>query len=309
MNRPGAPLFATVNVTGACNLDCPYCFFHPRPAGVMAQADFERVVDELAAARVFFINVSGGEPFTHPLIDGLLRHAHERFAHVVILTNGAAFRPEHFDTIREIARRKGGFPIQVSLDSDRAEINRLTRGEAGRVVENIARLVECGADVVVAMVITRHNAATLTDSIRSLSRFTRHFHLMPFQPVLARGGEDRGLAIDAAAWPALWAELRRLREELELHFEIPTDEEGDPGCAEGAPCMAAFTHLVIDPDLRVRPCDRLVGEVMGDLGRQSLAEVWSSAAALNVISRALPLCEPHLRRAAAGAAGLPGGCA
>jgi MoaA/NifB/PqqE/SkfB family radical SAM enzyme len=119
---------------------------------------------------------------------------------------------------------------------------------------------------------------------------------MPFQPVLARGGADRGLAIDAAAWPALWAELRRLREAHGLYFEMPSDEVGDPGCAQGAPCMAAFSHLVVDPDLRVRPCDRLVGEVMGDLRRETLAEIWSSAAALGVVSRALPLCESALRQ-------------
>jgi MoaA/NifB/PqqE/SkfB family radical SAM enzyme len=291
VNRPGSPLFATINVTGRCNLACPYCFMTPRPRGVMAPREFRRVVDELAAGGVFFVNVSGGEPFTHPEIGAMLRHAHRRFSHVVTLTNGTALGREHFRVIREIASRKGGFPVQVSLDAADARTNERTRGHTERVRENIARLVEVGANVVVAMVVTRHNVSTLADSVRELSRHTRFFHLMPFQPVRAKRGRDASLAIDAAAWPALWNELVALRATLGLHFETPLDDRGILGCAEGAPCMAAFTHLVIDPDLRVRPCDRLVDVVIGDLRTASVADVWRSAAAREVVERATPLCE------------------
>lgn len=305
MTRPDAPLFATINVTGRCNLSCPYCFFTPRPRGAMTARDFQRVADELSDLGVFFINVSGGEPFLHPDIGAILRHAHRTFEHVVTLTNGTALRPAHLRVIQEIAERKGGFPVQVSLDSAETSANEMTRGRTARALANIDALVALGANVVIAMVITRHNVATLEDSILALSRRTRFFHLMPVQPVRARQGRDRNLAIAPSAWPGLWRRLVRLRETHGLHFETPMDDRGVVGCATGAPCMAAFSHLVIDPDLSVRPCDRLVGEVIGNLRTSSVAQAWRSPAALSVVRRATPLCVERPRRPAAAPARIP----
>lgn len=291
-NRPDVPLFATVNVTGLCNLRCKYCFFQPRDESHMPLLDFHRVIDELAAMKVFFVNLSGGEPFTHPQIADMLEYAHDKFSHVVVLSNGTLIRPAHLETIRHIAAEKGGFPIQISLDSVNSTVNQETRGKAEKIMRNLERLSEVGADIVVAMVITRFNAPTLVESIRTLSAYTRFFHLMTVQEVPSLDGEDAGYPLSPQAQSVLWDELRDLREELDLHFELPCEEEQDelPGTACGAPCMAAFSQLVIDPSLQVRPCDRCVQTVIGDLHDVSLADVWHGPGAHRVIESPVPYC-------------------
>ena len=289
-NRPGAPLFATVNVTGVCNLSCRYCFFQPRLERHMIWDDFRRVIEELARVQVFFVNLSGGEPFTHPEIDRFLRHAHATLQHVVTLTNGTLLRPCHLATIAEIVRAKGSFPVQVSLDAVAPEVNVRTRSDSARILENLGRLRDVGANIVVATVVNRWNAATVVGSIRELSRFTTYFHVMTVQPVRALAGTDAELALSDEELAPVWEQLSALRDELGLHVDTPCDDLPERGCAYGAPCMAAFSQLVIDPDLRVRPCDRLVDVFVGDLRREPLTDVWNGPGVRPILDSPIPYC-------------------
>ena len=59
----------------------------------MKQEEFERVIAELSELNVFFVNISGGEPFVHPEITKFLQIAHSIFKHVMVLSNGAALIP------------------------------------------------------------------------------------------------------------------------------------------------------------------------------------------------------------------------
>ncbi|TAN60641.1 radical SAM protein, partial [bacterium] len=185
LNRPSAPLFATINVTGVCNLSCGYCYYQPRAHDVMPWESFKKAVTELSELSVFFLNISGGEPFTHPEINKFIRFAHDKFEHVVVLTNGTILTPAHVNMIKSIVKKKGGFPIQVSLDAVAAEINAKTRTDSKVVLANLAKLKEIGADIVIAMVINAFNREHVIDSITELSAITRSFHLMPFQNVLS----------------------------------------------------------------------------------------------------------------------------
>ena len=290
-NRPRAPLFATINVTGRCNLTCKYCFFQPREHVDMTLENFRRVIGELADHEVFFVNLSGGEPFVHPEIDTFIRYAHDRFRHVVVLTNGTILRRNHIATVTDIVRAKGGFPIQVSLDSVSPAVNEKTRSDPSKILRNIRVLSEVGADIVIAMVITRFNFRSVVDSVVQLSQFTRYFHMMAVQPVAALKGADRNYGLTEDKFADLWNELRALRKTLDLSLDTPGDDCGqEKECAFGAPCMAGFSHLVIDPSLKVRPCDRCVHTFIGDLTCDVIEEVWEGEAVRKVLDSPVPFC-------------------
>lgn len=291
-NRPSTPLFATINVTGVCNLKCAYCFFQPRLEKHMASTDFRRIVNELVEDRLFFINISGGEPFAHPEIEDLLAYAHERFEQVVTLTNGTLLKPKHCAAIEKIIARKGGFPIQISLDAIDSDVNARTRSASDKILTNIEKLSAMGANLVVAIVITQRNADTVLGTIRTLSDHVKHFHIMEVQSVNALCGSDADLALPQGRIEELWNGISALRDELGLYIEIPTDcTEAPTGSAYGAACMAGFTQVVIDPDLKVRPCDRCVVTHIGDLNETSLEDVWNGAAVRKVLKSDLVYCQ------------------
>lgn len=291
-NRPQVPLFATINVTGYCNLSCRYCFFQPRSYQHMAWPNFQRVINELTDAEVFFVNLSGGEPFTHPEFDKFLRYAHSKFQHVVVLTNGTILRPRHIEAVAEIIRSKDSFPIQISLDSVSSTINEKTRGENSRILKNIRSLSTLGANIVIAMVITRFNAGSVIESIIELSQYTAHFHIMAVQKVRALNGADEVYLLGEDELAQLWEDIRILRSVYNLHIDIPDDDCGiEIGCAFGAPCMAGFTQMVIDPSLKVRPCDRCVETYIGDMNHESLHEVWNGESVEHVLNSPVPFCQ------------------
>lgn len=289
-NRPRSPLFATINVTTACNLNCSYCFLQPRSNEYMCRADFERIVDELASLPVFFINISGGEPFVHPQIADFLRIAHARIQHVMVLTNGTRFTREHFATISDILRSKGAFTLQVSLDAVDADVNALTRGDSDVVLENITRLCGIGAHVIVAMVVTRCNAERVLESIELLSEHTSYFHLMTVQDVRGVDGIEEQYSLPHEREEGLWQRVQTLAAKKNLCVNTPLSYEGYRGCASGAPCMAAFSHVVIDPSLKVRPCDRLTDVVLGDLRESPISAVWDSPTVRLVTECQVPYC-------------------
>ncbi len=289
-NRPQTPLFATVNITTACNLNCRYCFLQPRSNEYMLRTDFERIVEELAGLPVFFINISGGEPFMHPQVADFLQIAHGKIQHVMVLTNGTKITREHFGTISDILRSKGAFTLQVSLDAVDTAINELTRGDAGVVLGNIRALCGIGAHVIVAMVVTRCNAERIIESIELLSEHTRYFHLMTVQDVRGVGGIEKRYCLPHKDEGSLWQRVQELAARKNLFVNTPIQYEGYRGCASGAPCMAAFSHIVIDPSLKVRPCDRLTDVVLGDLRKSTVSAVWDSPTARGVTQCRVPYC-------------------
>ncbi len=288
-NRPYAPLFATVNLTTRCNLNCAYCYMQPRSGVDMTRGDFERVIDELADLGVFLITLSGGEPFLHPNFPDLFRYAHKRFAHVMTLTNGTTLRQAHVKAIQQVLRDKGAVTVQVSLDSTETHVNKLTRTSSQRTLRTISQLTALGCHVIVAMVVTRHNVASLVRSIETLSAHTRWFHLMSVQDIRSREGVEQEFKVEGATRDSLWSAIRELADARGLAINLPVND-CELGCATGAPCMAGFSTLVVDPDLNVRPCDRMIDVVLGNLRSATVSEVWSSAKTLALLRRSEPVC-------------------
>lgn len=289
-NRPDAPLFATINVTTKCNLNCQYCYMQPRSNEDMSREDFERIVDELDRLSVFLINISGGEAFVHPEIGDFLRIAHDRFEHVIVLTNGSILKSSHFAVISEIIQSKGDFTAQVSLDAIDPTVNEITRGKTLPTIKNIMRLREIGAHVIVAAVITRFNADRIPSLIEALSPFTRYFHFMSVQNIRSDHGIEKRMGLDPDKQHDLWIRIENLARDKNLIVNTPLRYDVCGGCATGAPCMAAFSHFVIDPSLLVRPCDRLTDVFIGNLRRSTISEVWNSEAVLPILNSPVPYC-------------------
>jgi MoaA/NifB/PqqE/SkfB family radical SAM enzyme len=256
----------------------------------MKWPDFVRTIEELQKNKVFLLNISGGEPFTHPRISEFMRFAHDKFDHVLLLSNGTILRPEHKDTIKEIISKKGIFPIQISLDSTMPDVNQKTRCDPGIVISNIRELHRIKASLSIAMVISKFNIETVHESIEYLSKYTKFFHLMACQPVKALKGEDQEFEAEEHELRDFFISIRSLSEQLNLTIDSPFDEPSDKAIAYGAPCQAAFSHISIDPDLEVRPCDKLTEISLGNLSSETLQRIWNAKGALKIVNQRVPLC-------------------
>lgn len=257
----------------------------------MSIDDYEKVLEQLVDANLFFVILSGGEPFAHPDISKLLYLAHDKFKHVLTLTNGTLLKAGHLKAIRKIVEEKGGFPIQVSLDSHEENINDMVRGKSELVIKNLEMLSQVGARVTIAMVISKTNKHSVISTVMKLSETIDSFHVMPIKEVKTSSKFDRNELLSMEELDEIWERLLCLKNELQINIRIPKEEIGkNQGCASGAPCMAGFSEMVIDPNLAVRPCDRVVDYFVGDLKYESVFDIWNGDRLKKVISCELPYC-------------------
>src|SRR5437870_3548732 len=84
----GIPLSAHVDVTYRCNERCVHCYLPHDDRGELSTAEVKDLFGQLAEAGVFFLTISGGEPFLRTDLFELLAHARALTFNVKLKTNG-----------------------------------------------------------------------------------------------------------------------------------------------------------------------------------------------------------------------------
>ncbi|MBU7036336.1 MAG: radical SAM protein [Theionarchaea archaeon] len=107
-----APITACIEVTHACNLNCPHCLFaagkkHPDE---LTTEEIKALYDEWADMKVFKVNISGGEPFMREDIVEILNYGDEVGLQQYVVTNATLVTEDDFQVLPRSVR------YGVSLD-------------------------------------------------------------------------------------------------------------------------------------------------------------------------------------------------
>ena len=156
------------HITHRCNLRCRHCYQEDYSA-FESRADMERILDqyrELLSAYRFrgYLNVTGGEPLTHPDLFWLLEEAAKRGMITGVLTNGTLIGLREARLLRACRVDY----VQVSLDGCR-EVHDSIRGEGSfeRAVKGINSLKAQGLFTTVSFTAQHDNRREL----KPLARF------------------------------------------------------------------------------------------------------------------------------------------
>jgi len=178
-----APICLTWELTYACNLACVHCLSSSgrRDPRELSTAEAERVIDELQAMQVFYVNVGGGEPTVRPDFWHLLDYA---VAHQV----GVKFSTNGIKLDRARAQRLAAtdyVDVQISLDGATAEVNDAVRGAGSYATATraLANLATAGMrDVKISVVVTRENAGQLDEFAALADRYGATLRLTRLRP-------------------------------------------------------------------------------------------------------------------------------
>jgi heme d1 biosynthesis radical SAM protein NirJ len=156
--RPPGPVVIW-NLVRRCNLTCKHCY------SISADKDFPgelstdevfRVMDDLKAARVPVLILSGGEPLLRPDIFAIARRAKEMGFYVGLSSNGTLVNAEN---VRAIAAT--GFDyVGISLDGIRETHDRFRRkaGAFDAALNGVRLCREAGAKVGIRFTLAQENA-------------------------------------------------------------------------------------------------------------------------------------------------------
>ena len=189
-----APICLTWELTYACNLQCAHCLSSSgrRDPAELTTQEAERVLDELQALRVFYINIGGGEPTLRPDFWHLLRYALDRGVGVKFSTNGSRIDEVVAADLAAMAH----VDVQISIDGADAEVNDALRGTGSfrTALTAMDNLAEAGfGPFKISVVATRDNISQLDRFSELAARYGAQLRITRLRPA--------GRGVDV--WPEL----------------------------------------------------------------------------------------------------------
>jgi mycofactocin biosynthetic radical S-adenosylmethionine protein MftC len=276
-----APICLTWELTYACNLSCIHCLSASgrRDPAELTTAECRRVLADLAAMHVFYINVGGGEPTVRSDFWELLDYAIDNRVGVKFSTNGVRID-------RAAARRLAGtdyVDVQISVDGADAAVNDAIRGQGSfaMAVAAMEHLAAAGfANFKISVVVTRQNVGQLDDFARLADRYGAQLRLTRLRPS-GRGADVwHELHPTAEQQRSLYSWLLEHGESVltgDSFFHLSALGEALPGLNL---CGAGRVVCLIDPVGDVYACPFTIAEEFKAGNVRSpggFAEVWRSA--------------------------------
>jgi len=147
-----------LELTYRCNLDCVFCYNDLSLEGrQLADADYFRLLEDLAAMQVLHLVLSGGEPLASPSFWAVGERARELGFVIRIKSNGHSVTPE---VARRLRQEVDPFLVEMSLHGARAATHdRQTRrpGSFARLMAHLEAMRAAGLRLKLNCTLTRWN--------------------------------------------------------------------------------------------------------------------------------------------------------
>ncbi|MBZ5659846.1 MAG: radical SAM protein [Acidobacteriia bacterium] len=286
----GIPLSVQLDLTYRCNERCVHCYLDHRDHGEMATAEILDLLDQMAAAGVFYLTISGGEIMMRKDFFEILEHARARTFCVKLKTNGVLIRAAQAERIHAL----GVQSVQISIYSHRPEVHDAVTKMPGSLRQSIraARLLrERGVQVIFANVLMRQNVRDYSGVKALAAGLGAQFILDPtITPMMDGDRSILDLNVDEAA----------LREVFRNEALVGNAEEfcappqgPDADALDSLPCSAGHTACYVSPYGDVYPCVQFPLP-SGNVRSVKFADIWRHSPQLNEVRsitlRDMPAC-------------------
>jgi len=107
-----------IEVTNDCDLKCPVCYAHSgsgEPISLKKIDEMLELLDDSEFGEAEILQISGGEPTTHPDIIEIIKRAREKVKYVMLNTNGLRVAKDE-EFVKELSQFKGRFEVYLQFD-------------------------------------------------------------------------------------------------------------------------------------------------------------------------------------------------
>jgi radical SAM protein with 4Fe4S-binding SPASM domain len=277
--RAELPFHMVWLATNACTARCLHCSSASARRGPdeLTTPEALDLMNQLAAAGVVDLAISGGEPLLRRDVIRVIYRARELGMSVGIGSNGAKLAPARAQELVEAGLGR----FQISLDGLAAEHDELRRwpGLFWRAVNSIGTAQAAGLRVHICCTITRlnvHQLESLAEFIAGLS--VRRLNLSRFVPT---GRGTAALDLDDSAWHEVAHRIVAIKNRYEGRMEVTTHLAQqilvDP-CLLDMPgfvgCQAGMGQGCVTSNGTVLPCV-LLPIPIGSIRTKPFVDLWS----------------------------------
>ncbi|MFN8628254.1 MAG: radical SAM protein [Candidatus Binatia bacterium] len=293
------PLGVHLDVTYRCNERCVHCYLDHDGDGEMAYEEIVDLLEQMAAAGVLFLTISGGEPLLRKEIFDIVRRARQLTFNVKLKTNAILIREREAALLRALDVEK----VQVSIYSHRPEVHDAITNVPGSLERSLAAirfLIAQGMRVIVANVLMRQNWADYP-RVQDLAReLGAEFSIDPTITPHINGA--RSLLRLNIPTPA----LRQVMHDSAILGEVGKDPvlgdaskpalaaDDDDFLAE-LPCSAGHSFCYVSPFGDLYPCVQFP-LLSGNVRREKFVDIWRQSPQLEEVRSIrvpdLPVCAP-----------------
>jgi len=286
----GIPLSVQVDLTYRCNERCVHCYLDHDDHGELTTSEIKHLLDELAEAGVFFLNLSGGEILVRKDFFEILEHAHALRFCIKLKTNALQIREPQADRIRSL----GVHSVQISIYSHRPEVHdsiTMVPGSLSRSLDAIRFLKARGLKVIIADVLMLQNLEDYP-GVRALAgELGVEFTIDPtVTPRMDGNRSILNLNVDQASLRQVFRDGALVGNVQE--FCAPS-RPADDDDLDGLPCSAGHTACYVSPYGDVYPCVQFPLP-SGNVRRSRFLDIWRHSDQLNevrsITARDLPTC-------------------
>lgn len=279
------PQLLLIDPTSACNLRCEGCW-----AGEYNKTDqlepelFSRIIDEAKEMGIYWIVLSGGEPFCYPyLLDVVAEHPDSVF---MVYTNGTLIDEKTADRLAELANLSPAFSLEGWREKTDA---RRSAGTFDKIIRAMDLLRERGVFIGASVTSMRNNIEELFSDgfvdflVEKGVTYMWSFHYIP---IGRNPNVDLMLTPDQRVW--MFERVKKLRKAKPILIaDFWNDGEVTGGCIAGG---RKYCHINAAGD--VEPC-AFVHFAVDNIRNKSLKEVLQNPL-FKAYQREQPFNENHM---------------
>lgn len=289
-----APSTLVWMVNNTCVTNCAYCYADKRTKSeTMPFEKMKSVIEEADRLGISDILLTGGEFFLYKEWDALLQ---KMFVHGYIPELISTKVPITEPIVKKM--KEYNLRVQISFDAlDEPSLIRILEVKEGyldRMKRTIRLLDAYQVTYQVATVLTQYNSSLenlnrLHTFLSSFSHIVRWDVRVAFRSLYSREDFDAiKIKREKIGEIARWVEETKKTTRLNLSWSGDDDDtyfkstKGSSNFA-GSRCSASSSNLVILPDGKATICEQLYWNprfIVGDVTKQSIPEIWNSAASL-----------------------------
>ncbi len=269
----GVPISVHLDVTYRCNERCEHCYLDHDGEGEMTTAEILSLLDQLAAAGVFFLTISGGEPLVRRDCFEIIEYARALRFNVKLKTNAVLIKEKQARRLRELNVEQ----VQISVYSHRAEVHdgiSKLPGSLQRTLAGVRLLRSHGLKVTLANVLMKSNLHD-SEGVRQLAaEVGAHYTLDPtITPMMSGDTSVLRLRLPSDSLRSVFQNPDLVGDVAEFCAPPPPV---DDDTLEGLPCSAGHTACYVSPRGELYPCVQFPISC-GNVREQRFLDIWRNS--------------------------------
>ena len=291
--RLGIPLGVQLDLTYRCNERCVHCYLDHNDHGELSTTEIKDLLDQMAAASVFFLTISGGEILMRRDFFEILEHARQLMFCTKLKTNAVMIHPAEADRIQALSPES----VQISIYSHRAEVHdAITKlpGSLDRSLRGAKLLADRGVKVIFANVLMRDNFQDYSGVQALAAEIGARYTVDPtITPMMDGDRSILSLNIDHASLEQVFRDASLLGNTPAELCAPPSGPLSEEDAMDTLPCSASHTFCYVSPYGDVYPCVQFPLPT-GNVRTTPFIDIWKYSPQMNevrsITMNDLPVC-------------------